>query len=225
MYLTWSSDGSALYYMTYFEDQRYLNRTDVRTGITDTLLVEPPDEAPKAALITPDGSRAVISRNYPQGPADMPRGLVVKDLETGAETVLSSDAPQSLGISPDGSVLSVLVDDPDLGVRRLLLQPLDGGPATVLAEFDGSEGGINRISGLDWTPDGRFILASYFTPAAEGEWDNQYLAAFPVDGGDPMRLGQISSAWAKPSLHPDGRRLIYVDGDEKAEVWVMEGWR
>lgn len=225
MNLTWSSDGSALYYMTYIEDQRHLNRTDVRTGVTEELFVEPADEGPKPALITPDGTKAVISRNYPEDPENTPRGLVVKDLQSGAETVLSPDAPLALGISPDGSMISSLVNDPNGEIRRLILQPIDGGPPTVLAEFDLQEGAIERISGLDWSPDEQFIMAVYWVRTAPDEPEVRHLTAYPVDGGEPVRLGQIYSAWAKPSLHPDGQRLIYVDGEGRIEAWVMEGWR
>lgn len=225
-YLRWSEDGSSLHYMTYVNDQRHLNRTDARTGATEEILVLHPDEGPKPSIITPDGTKAIISRGFPQGPGEIPRGLVVKDLATGEETVLSPEAPESIGLSPDGSILATLYADPaEETVKRLTLRPLDGRAPTVLAEQDREIGSIQRATGMSWSPDGRFILATYWTNAS-GDGPERYdMMAFPVGGGRPVPLGQVENVRAAPTLHPDGRRMVFIDGNLRGEIWVMEGWK
>jgi Tol biopolymer transport system component len=224
---TWAADGSALYYSTYAGDQRHLHRTDVRTGVTEEIHVAPPDQGPMPIYVTPDGVQALIARGFPQVEAEggVPTGLMLRNLETGEETVISDTPPESMRLSPDGSTIAGLVTDETGRYRTLYLQPVNGGYPTVLVEHDREEGAIQSRTGLSWSRDGQYILTTYWTAASGDLPERFHLTAYPVNGGEPITFGEVVNPGASPDLHPDGRRVAYVDGYLKGEIWVMEGWK
>lgn len=118
-----------------------------------------------------------------------------------------------VAVSPDGSRLAVFA--PDTLSTDVLLGtiPVAGGPFTAVARVPGIHGPAA------WSPDGRFVVYNTFA----GVGDPQTWAA-PIDGGEvrQLELDQRGNGY-NVKLHPDGRRISFMSGESRGEVWVMEG--
>ena len=144
-------------------------------------------------------------------------GIHLRDLETGQEQEIYQLAPRPLpafpirhlALSPDGEQLAFLAaTGAEDGDWRLLVTPVVGGDAREVLNLEG------LISGLEWTPDGRYLLFS----RQDGLW------RIPSSGGTAQRLDVPGPAEAGLSLHPDGRRLAFTTVEQKLEMWVMENF-
>jgi Tol biopolymer transport system component len=138
-------------------------------------------------------------------------GIVVYDLETGDKTVLYEDESlhqemmivSDMSLAPDGQTLAV-------GFRvGIALIPVSGGELRWVHQTEPGE--IRWRGGMGWTPDGQHIL---FVKSG-GLW------AVSAAGGEPRRLFTMSNL-KHVRLHPDGRRVTFVGGPDRAELWVME---
>jgi hypothetical protein len=88
-----------------------------------------------------------------------------------------------------------------------LLQAGDGSKRQLLKLQRGG------VAAMAWTPDGRALLLG----------GGGSLWRVPVDGGEAPRQLQLEiSGDGGFSVHPDGRRLAYIAGETRAEVWVIE---
>ena len=76
--------------------------------------------------------------------------------------------------------------------------------------------------------DGRHVLVG--APVLEGEVLGGFtILKVPVDGGEPTtlltsRLTGMRDFVRDLRLSPDGRRLAFVAGEGRQEVWLMEGF-
>jgi Tol biopolymer transport system component len=138
-------------------------------------------------------------------------GVVVYDLETGAETVLYEDDSvqqemmivSDMSLAPDGQTLAV-------GFRAgIALIPASGGELRWVHQTEPGE--IRWRGGMGWTPDGQYVVFV----KSEALW------AVPAAGGEPRKLFSESNL-QHVRLHPDGRRVAFVGGPERDELWVME---
>jgi Tol biopolymer transport system component/serine/threonine protein kinase len=73
------------------------------------------------------------------------------------------------------------------------------------------------IRGLDWTPDGAYIVFSSDRLSGQGR-----LWKVAASGGqpEPLPVGQGGAYY--PSLSRDGRRLAYTQGDTNTNIWRYE---
>lgn len=97
-------------------------------------------------------------------------------------------------------VLAVCVDEPSeaLHTERLVVAPLGGGPATVLA------GPARSLRNPTWTPDGAWVVYE----SDEASFRDLYQVA--REGGPPTRLTDHPAGWFEPALSPDGARMVSV---------------
>jgi Tol biopolymer transport system component len=167
--------------------------------------------------------------------------LLRRDIETGNEKTLFSrpargqpDAPPPIGEvspSPDDRYLAFWeFTDPDT-VRMLRVLSTEGGdPRTLLTERwsqEDSPACPGRERPL-WTSDGRHLLAILMDSVPGSRPlppDPCRLYKVPVEGGRPIFVGAIPeannfSAWA---LSPDGSRLAYTTGEDRGEIWILQG--
>ena len=145
------------------------------------------------------------------------RSIRLRDLETGQEKAIYQPATrplppfpiQHLALSPDGEQLAFLAaTGSEEGDWRLLVTPVADGEVGEVLKLEGP------IGGLEWTPDGRYLLFS----RRNGLW------RIPPSGGTPQRLDVPRPAPAGLSVHPDGRRLAFTTVEQKLEMWVMENF-
>ncbi len=159
-----------------------------------------PPVAPPAAppvVVPPAGRLLVVDAS---GPA--PRVAVV-DAAGGTPTPLAvcPGAGFPAAVDPRGElVLAVCVDEPTEAshVERLVVAPLAGGPARVLA------GPTSALRNPVWTPDGAWVVYE----SDEASFRDLYQVR--REGGPPQRLTEHGPGQFEPALSPDGARMVSV---------------
>lgn len=75
-------------------------------------------------------------------------------------------------------------------------------------------------SPVAWSPDGSHVLLSM----AEAGGDPA-LWSVSLDGHQVLRLDGTGWCCGTPDLriHPDGRRIAVVAGEDRGSIWVLEG--
>jgi Tol biopolymer transport system component/thiol-disulfide isomerase/thioredoxin len=145
-------------------------------------------------------------------------GVVVRDLETGTEQRLydskaTNPTLDSLAISPDRKFIAFR----DHRHGKVLVMPVSGGDARVLASAKGPQGW--PASALTWTADGRFVI---FTDRAD---QHHELWRAPVAGGFPVKLGlSLDREVDSIAMSPDGRTLAITmaDGEDPPGIRVLD---
>jgi Tol biopolymer transport system component len=180
-------------------------RIDVTTGETSVLLAE----SVAFPQFSPDATKLYFVRPASKPPLE----LVERDLASGTERVLlRNPAAMSPRISPDGTRIAVVIQDqPGFeATRTLRIVPVDGSMATNLIRSR------DLAMVVRWTSDGDKLVTS----------NAGRLAVVPAGGGPPTLL---DLAIAPPpqreehlDLHPDGKRLVYMAGDTRTELWSLE---
>ena len=214
-YLAWAPDGRSLVFLSPGDVGPSLWRLDLGTGE----FMEEQKTIGQSAVLTPDGETLVIGRHAPQFP-DLPQGVLARDLRTGRERVIARTAAavNTLSLSPDGRTIAFVEVDPETDRTTLRTVPLSGGATRELMSAENPRHVENNQFSLPWTPDGRGILA------IQGGWEHQHdLYVVPLDGGEPVRLLQdLPHSREQPALSPDGRRIAWVAGEQRLEMWVLE---
>jgi hypothetical protein len=115
-------------------------------------------------------------------------------------------------LSPDGRRVAVVAADaPGFEAkRRLKVIELPGGLTTELFEDP-------RLAFLArWAADGESLVTSI----------GDRVAAIPVAGGPPRQINlQITPSPQREehlSIHPDGKRIAYMAGTSRVELWSFE---
>jgi Tol biopolymer transport system component len=102
-----------------------------------------------------------------------------------------------------------------------MVVPAEGGtPRAVLRLGDGE----GRLSGIEWTTDGRHLLfikgsGGFHVPGLTPE-----LWRVAVDGGQPQKVGLAAQNRGTLAIHPDGRQIAFTAEEKRGEVWVMENF-
>jgi Tol biopolymer transport system component len=102
-------------------------------------------------------------------------------------------------VSPDGRRLAVVVRQD--GKRHLSIMSEDGTNAVMVARSIEIQGAAGQGM-VDWSPDGRWIVAGGRDAAGPA------LFKIPVDGGQPQRL--LEGAWVDPVWSPDGNLIVFA---------------
>jgi serine/threonine-protein kinase len=111
---------------------------------------------------------------------------------------------RSLSVSPDGSQLAVSIRVADYGGQtQVFTRPLTRGPPVVLTPQ------MNRDDFPTWSPDGRLVL---FRTDRNGTGDIYARRADASAPATPVLTGSANYRSVKYS--PDGRWLIYLEGEE-----------
>jgi Tol biopolymer transport system component len=168
---------------------------------------------------SPGGRALYVGRRGPDRPGI---GIVRVELESGAEReVFRVERYGGFALHPDGRQLSVGQRGASPGEEdRVIVVPVDGGEPRELVRIP-APGTLSRgNAGLDWSPDGRFLLIGG-NPDAEHRrtlWLADHdgarireLATFVSDGGMQVR----------PRFHPGGREIAVVAGRNRWEIWTL----
>ena len=165
-YPQWSPDGQSIAFTRYVKGRPTVFRVSALGGPEEMI-----GEGGNAAW-TPDSQSLIMVWRKPAGHST----LVLHVLKTGERRQLT-DAPDPLveshpSVSPDGKTVAFVRYGG--GRSAVFLVPVSGGEPATLGEWSS---GI--IGGVQWTPDGREILAA--RPAASG----RRLMRVPVGGQGP----------------------------------------
>ena len=205
----WSPDG--LWLLVNSRDERGgfgLYRVSVQTGAI-TPVVQ--DQTARWGLWTPDGKSIVYTTE--DGKSSTIR---IRNLDSGEDKELfrpeESTFVSNLALSPDGrrlafgtSTLSQII------AQVLMLMPLEGGTPRRLL---GVPGQGPQFHGLDWARDGTHL---YF-----GRQEQMWRIS--TEGGEPEPVGLQPNGSDGFAISPDGRRVAFITGETKEEVWVMENF-
>ncbi|MGD8279479.1 MAG: hypothetical protein PVH00_15680, partial [Gemmatimonadota bacterium] len=120
----------------------------------------------------------------------------------------------SVALSPDDRTLAFASNPLQINEGEFCVGtiPLDGGPATIV--YRNPE---LQDPAIAWSADGRDLL---FTLEAGGPAREMW--TIPAAGGTARKLFTFDGIEAI-SVNPDNRRLAFLGGVERYEVWVMEG--
>jgi Tol biopolymer transport system component len=199
----WSPDGQWLLVNSRDERGRVgLHRINVETGA-----IVPVHENAFWGVWTPDAKSIILA---PRGDE---RSIRIRDLDTGQEKELFRLVEpmyvSNLALSPDGRRLAFGMPGDIIG-QIITILPLDGGTPKELMRVDILGGG--QFAGLNWAPDGKHL---YFSRSGQ-------MWRIAADGGEPQPISLNANGSDGLSVHPDGRRIAFVSGEQKEEVWVME---
>lgn len=183
----------------------------VDTAAVTPVVIQGPDESVVWPTWSPDGTRVIYTRNRGAG---RPSVVVERNLEAGTERTLAT----LLGgrMSPDGRYLAAINRNREAGTVELKVVPVNGGDARVLHSVERPAG----LSWPSWTPDGKHVLFKHVssTPVIDEA------LAVPIDGGKPTRLVLPGVKFGFMSMHPDGKQIAYLAGEDEEEVWVLENF-
>ncbi len=216
MGLDWSADGRFLIIGGRADTRQlaWVGRVDAASGVVERLVAAPVNAVAAGAneevayvRAAPAGERTVRV-NVLSKPGATPRVL---------STSVAAELPRSMSVSPDGKRMA-LVKSVDGGrASALLLLPVAGGEPQTLLRLERPDALELNVGSLPWTADSQRVLVAL---RRQGQ---RQLAAVQVDSGEltivpfsPQRGGR----W-QPALHPDGRQLVYIDGEGRSELQLM----
>src|SRR5262249_2020452 len=109
------------------------------------------------------------------------------------------------------------VVDQNIKMSRLFVVSLEKGAAPKLLTRDaysvGSESGVDRRGGYDWSPDGKTIVFSHTRTPSPDDWPTADLSLVDVGAGTVKPLVQTKAAEFSPLFSPDGQWVAYVASD------------
>ncbi len=190
--ISWAPDGRSIIALGFTETRTGAYRIDAETSEITKLA----DEGVFARLC-PDGKTLLHWGE---------EGIIKRNLDTGEKSVVVKAEPY-YSLSPDGREVVFQVD----GAVKTV--SLNGGEPREL--FRGSA----RYYGLEWTRDGRYIIAWSTDTTGSEIW------RVPAQGGTPLKLDISVPKMGFFSLHPDNRRFAFsVREGSQSELWVMENF-
>jgi Tol biopolymer transport system component/serine/threonine protein kinase len=154
------------------------------------------------------------------GSPEMSSSIYLLSLETGERQRLTSPPTGSVGdlhvaFSPDGDTLAfVRYRGASVGDIHLLRMKSDGTPRGAPTRLTFDE---QFIAGLDWNPDGRYIIF------ASRRSVNRSLWRIRVAGGTPERLTAGGENAMDLTVSRQGNRLAYARWASDTNIWRVAG--
>jgi len=157
--------------------------------------------------------------------------FIAHSLRTGEERViLPSPQMVSQQVSPDERYLAAVEweggvhQGPDAH-QQLVLVPLDGGEPRVLYRTSEDE---PLSTFLTWTADNQRLLVTQRGAEAVERDNGQagrpwYLWSIALDGTRTRIDIGFPTIGSENQIHPDGRRIAFMRGRDRYEVWKLEG--
>lgn len=239
--MSWAPDGGSVFLVAIDDKGRKgLRRVHLESGEMETVReftrADGGDDGSYA--LAPDGRSVVVRIRAPDAPRDGPgslrQRLVARDLESGMERRIGQTNHYGhQAFSPDGGLLAYVDSDSADTARRLLVMPAAGGEPRELFKVEGQSVGLGaaEIGRPNWMPDARTIIVRATLPSTGGAdpapAENEPrtgLWKVPLSGGEAERLTAFDGLNPRGvRINPDGRRLAFLAGEPKREIWVLEG--
>jgi Tol biopolymer transport system component len=231
----WSRDGRGLFLEARPLDgsESGLYYYDLEDGTSEFIFRAPPEINMRTGEVSSDGSTAYLLGNASDGG----EALIRVDVDTGEQRELLSHPARSdaapgilgMGLSPDEQQLAVWDLSDPVGERSLLVLPTDGGEPRLLLKVTSREDELDAACrgyrAPIWTPDGRYVLTTFRNvPAGQSIPPKPCrLHKIPVDGGEPIFVGDLPEYIGRWTLSPDGKRLALEMGETRGEIWMLQG--
>ncbi|MEK7753020.1 MAG: tetratricopeptide repeat protein [Acidobacteriota bacterium] len=221
--LRWYPDGSALLLEEWAEGSKThrLYRLDLKTGEISQVPKVENTAFPLSPVFSPDGRKLYYVYRKP---AERGRSIRVQDLASNQQTELyrtEDSGLRSMTLSRDGLHLAFYATG--IQPRKLLVMPAAGGQARTLLELPTMDG-FEAFSGLEFTPDARYIFLVRRVPGAPAADSPSELWRVPVDGGPAEKAGVSMSGISQPTVHPDGKKIAFAAGQNRHEIWALENF-
>jgi len=164
---------------------------------------------------SPDGKEIVCSTRGQNAPAtrnSTPSELWIVDVATGAKRVLSQNDAMQPSWSPSGARIAFWFRPPNAGRSDVATISKNGGEIEVVTK-DASTN-WNPV----WSPDGTFL---YFASDRKGNMSFWRVAIHEETGkvqGEPELVSTPSAFNRHLNFSRDGRRLIYVQTEQQANI-------
>jgi Tol biopolymer transport system component len=211
----WSPDGQSLLVQGDKDGQSGIYRIFVDTAEVTTVATSRPDASVYTPSWSPDGQRVFYTRRPRPGQPV----CVEHDLTTGSTREIPGSGGLAQGLSsPDGRLLVGIRQGEATGMSEILVVPVNGGEPRVVHSVKTP----GTLTWASWTPDGRHILAKHVVEGSKDPIDDAI--AIPLDGGAPVRLDLPEVRFGFMSMHPDGKQIAYLAGEDEEEVWVLENF-
>lgn len=148
--------------------------------------------------------------------------IVARDVTTGQEREVHSLAGPSVYVSspivsPDDRCLAMVVNDVESRSKVVVIVPRSGGEARDVLR----SGQMVWPPSIAWAPDSLGVLV---VKQPDPDDPKTELWLVPIQGGQPRKLGLGAPGMRELCVHPDGRRIAFTSGGDRAEVWVMENF-
>ena len=206
--LTFSSDGSYLYYNSFFQGDLYQLPS---IGGPTSLVLKNVDSA---ITFAPDGKRfAFVRRDYPT------RGesaLLIANADGSGEQKLASrkGGYKSPAWSPDGRVIATAVANSDSGAEYLKVVEVevDGGREKPISSQQWLE-----LEAVMWLGDGSglVLLANDRSIFSRQIWQLSY------PGGEARRVTNDFNNYERISVNADATRLVSVQTASVSNIWTL----
>jgi len=196
---SWAPDGRAILALGLTETgQNAIVRIDADTSAVTQLL-----DRGITPRLSPDGKTLVFAKGGPI--------ITTRNLETGEESDVVENQTVYWDLSPDGRHVVYQ------RAGAVMVVPLTGGEPRELFR------GLAEYYRLQWTRDGRYIIATSIGQTAAKEGSKVW--SVRASGATPQRLELSPTLMTFLSVHPDGRRVAMTENMEaKNELWVMENF-
>jgi Tol biopolymer transport system component len=197
--MSWAPDGRSIYAIGITVTESGLFQIDTETSALTKMKAQ--GFAPR---LRGDGRTLVFLKP----------GLIITklNLDTGEESEVAKTVTLFYDLSPDGKEV---VFQGDSTVKTI---SINGGEPKELIH------GLAQYYGLQWTNDGRYILARAFSFSDQAN-DISKIWRIPAQGGTPLKLDISVPNILFFALHPDNRHFVYsVGGETKSELWVLENF-
>lgn len=223
----WAPDGKSILVTGQDRKNRQgLYLISAQTGEVSPLIQSEPQSNATQAEWSPDGKTVYYRLNSQAEKPPRQTRIMALDRSTGASRELRAfTLPAgfgSLAISPDGAQLAYVQFEGTPGPNAfdpiLQVLPTAGGAPREIARFEKT-----NVTVLGWTRDGRSLLYER-NESPEGRDPVFAVWVQPLAGGEPRRIelvGEVSGRNLR--VHPDGRRVAFTAGQDRNEIWVMEG--
>lgn len=169
---------------------------------------------PSNSRYSHDGSEIIFRSRKGDEYAIMARNIATKQTRTiiPHSPVLSFATD---GLSPDGKLVLVDWRKPEGNFKSLALVPIEGGEPRIILEGQGY-----FLGHAQFTPDGRYVIAhgtfGFLGDTKPGLW------RISLTGEKPEKLMDHNSIGGAPSIHPNGREIVYADGERVASLWAIK---
>lgn len=218
--IQWYPDGRALLVQVLGE-QGGLYRVESATGAATPVKLAGADRVPKGINVSPDARTLYVLRDA--AVLDQPASIVAIDLSTGSEREVCQHVwVRGLTLSPDGSSLLFYSWDKAAHVERLLIVPSSGGAPREILSIPGPE---RTITAATWLPDSRGVLYGRARTRDAAGWPGPTeIWRVSIEAGQPQprKLALSADAVVHLDVNRDGRRVAFVAGRPKGELWVMD---
>jgi Tol biopolymer transport system component len=213
----WFPDGHSLFAQT-FRPGRLL-QINLQTGEERQLLSSvqllPAPIGIQTAALAPDGQAVYYLALNEK--ADQTR-ILVRNLDgSGEKELFRAERVGLPAVSPDHSRLAILAKS-DRGPWAVFTVPTGGGAATEVYRWQDSSL-IPSFRYPVWSKDGKHIFV--YTGPPKGK-PNGEIWSIAVDGSGAQPLGIALNTLADLDLHPDGKQLVFTNGEWRDEIWVLK---